>query len=211
MSCAASKLQAARVHVHDVVSLLTDTCCCSGVGAAGLAETEGRHRHHGSTGSASGLDYSSSNTGRNTTGGGVASYVPGTEANRESRAAHGQDPNQYTRNNQGYSSGNTGSGTGGGVASYIPGTEANRESRAASGQDPNRYTGSGSNQGYGSNTGSGTGGGVASYIPGTEANRESRAAHGQDPNRYTGSGSNQGYSSNTGSGSGKHLSQHLPL
>ena len=203
--------------------LLTDICCSSGVGAAGLAETEGRHRHHGSTGSASGSDYSSSNTGRNTSGG-VATYVPGTEANRESRAAHGQDPNRYTgsvNNNtgssQGYGSGNTGSNTDGGVASYIPGTEANRESRAAHGQDPNRYTGSvnnntGSSQGYGSgNTGSNTGGGVASYIPGTEANRESRAAHGQDPNRYTGSGSNQGYSSNTGSGSGEQSSQHLLL
>jgi len=104
-------------------------------------------------------------------GGGVASYIPGTEANRVSRAEHGQDPNYGTGNNQGYGRSNntttsnqgyggstgtgTGTGTGSGIASYIPGTEANRESRAAHGQDPNRYTGSGSNQGYGSNTGSG--------------------------------------------------------
>ncbi len=108
------------------------------------------------------------------------SYIPGTEANRESRAAHGQDPNTYTTG-----SNNTGSNTGGGLMSYIPGTEANRESRAAHGQDPNTYN-SGSNQGYGSgNTGNNTGGGVASYIPGTEANRISRAEHGQNPNTYS--------------------------
>ena len=89
----------------------------------------------------------------------MASYIPGTEANRESRAAHGQDPNRYTGSgsNQGYGSNTASGNTGGGVASYIPGTEANRESRAAHGQDPNRYTGSGSNQGYGSSTGSGPG------------------------------------------------------
>ena len=51
---------------------------------------------------------SGSNTGR-----GAASYVPGTEANRESRAEHGQDPNRYTGSgscNQGYGN-NTSSGT----------------------------------------------------------------------------------------------------
>ena len=97
-------------------------------------------------------------------GGGVASYVPGTEANRVSRAEHGQDPNYGTGNNQGYGSssnntttGNqgygssigTGTGTGGGIASYIPGTEANRDSRAANGQNPNTY----SSGNTGSNTG----------------------------------------------------------
>ena len=97
---------------------------------------------------AAGTGYGSQNTGSATET--AKSYIPGTEANRESRAAHGQDPNAY---NSG--SNNTGSNTGGGVASYIPGTEANRESRAAHGQDPNRYTGSGSNQDFGSNTGSG--------------------------------------------------------
>jgi len=102
---------------------------------------------------AAGTGYGSQNTGSATET--AKSYIPGTEANRESRAAHGQDPNTYTSGNQGYGSSNTGSNTGGGVASYVPGTEANRESRAAHGQDPNRYTGSGSNQGYGSNTGSG--------------------------------------------------------
>ena len=105
-----------------------------------------------------GTGYGSQNTGSATET--AKSYIPGTEANRESRAAHGQNPNTYTSGNtgnQGYGSSNTGSNTGGGVASYIPGTEANRESRAASGQDLNRYTGSGSNQGYGSNTGSGSG------------------------------------------------------
>ena len=69
------------------------------------------------------------------------SYIPGTEANRESRAASGQDPNYYNSgSNQGYSSSNTGSNTGGGVASYIPGTEANRISRAEHGQNPNTYS-----------------------------------------------------------------------
>jgi len=140
--------------------------------------TTGNQGYGGSTGTGTG-------TG---TGSGIASYIPGTEANRESRAAHGQDPNAY-------SSGNTGTGTGGGIASYIPGTEANRESRAAHGQDPNTYSSgnnnTGSNQGYGSGN---TGGGVASYIPGTEANRESRAAHGQNPNTYS--------SGNTGSNTG---------
>ena len=56
--------------------------------------------------------YSGGNTGSNTGGRGVASYVPGTEANRESRAEHGQDPNRYTGSgsgNQGYGS-NTSSG-----------------------------------------------------------------------------------------------------
>ena len=71
-----------------------------------------------------GGDSSSRNTG------GVASYIPGTEANRQSRAEHGQDPS-YGRGSQGYSS-----NTGGGVASYIPGTDANRQSRAEHGQDP---------------------------------------------------------------------------
>ena len=121
----------------------------------------------------------------------MASYVPGTEANRQSRAEHGQDPNTYRSG-----SGNTGSNTGGGIMSYIPGTEANRESRALNGQDSNY--GSGNNQGYtgtGSNQGVGnTGGGVASYIPGTQANRESRAMHGQDPSTYS--------SGNTGSNTG---------
>ena len=120
----------------------------------------------------------------------MASYIPGTEANRQSRAEHGQDPNFYSSGN------NSGSNTGGGIMSYIPGTEANRESRAMHGQDPNTYgsgnqgyTGTGSNQGVGN-----TGGGVASYIPGTQANRESRAMHGQDPNTYSSgnSGSNTG-------------------
>ena len=98
-------------------------------------------------------------------GGGVASYIPGTEANRISRAEHGQDSNYGTGNNQGYSSsGNQGYGSG------------------------NQGYGSG-NQGYGSGSGN-TGGGVASYIPGTEANRISRAEHGQNPNTY--SSGNQG-------------------
>ena len=141
-------------------------------------------------------------------GGGIMSYIPGTEANRQSRAEHGQDPNTYSSGN------NSGSNTGGGIMSYIPGTEANRESRAMHGQDPNSYssgnqsyTGTGSNQGY-----SNTGGGAASYIPGTQANRESRAMHGQDPNTYssgnsqsyTGTGSNQGYS-NTGGGVASYI------
>ena len=65
-------------------------------------------------------------------GGGIASYIPGFEANRESRAASSQDPDTYTSGGN-----NTGSNAGGGVASYIPGTEANRESHAAHGQDPN--------------------------------------------------------------------------
>ena len=118
------------------------------------------------------------------------SYIPGTEANRQSRAEHGQDPN-YGSGNQSYTGTGSNQGignTGGGAASYVPGTQANRESRAMHGQDPNTYS-SGNNQGYtgtGSNQGVGnTGGGVASYIPGTQANRESRAMHGQDPNTYS--------------------------
>ena len=77
-------------------------------------------------------------------GGGVMSYIPGTEANRQSRAEHGQDPNTYSSgNNQGYTGTGSNQGygnTGGGVASYIPGTQANRESRAMHGQDPNTYS-----------------------------------------------------------------------
>ena len=57
--------------------------------------------------------HGSGNSGSNTGGRGVASYVPGTEANRESRAEHGQDPNRYTGSgsgSQGYGSSNTSSG-----------------------------------------------------------------------------------------------------
>ena len=115
-------------------------------------------------------------------GGGVASYIPGTEANRQSRAEHGQDPNRYSSGNQGY--GNNTGGGGGGVMSYIPGTEANRQSRAEHGQDPNTYSSG--------NTGSNTGSGLMSYIPGTEANRVSRAEHGQDPNTYRSGSTNTG-------------------
>ena len=68
------------------------------------------------------------------------SYIPGTEANRQSRAEHVQDPNTY-------SSGNTGNNTGGGLMSYIPGTEANRVSRAENGQDPNTYRSGSTNTG----------------------------------------------------------------
>ncbi|KAL0055654.1 hypothetical protein WJX82_002810 [Trebouxia sp. C0006] len=62
-----------------------------------------------------------SNTGSSIAGG-IASYIPGTEANRESRVEQG-----------------------GGVASYIPGTEANRISHAEQGSG----TGSGIAQGGG--------------------------------------------------------------
>ena len=56
-----------------------------------------------------GTGYGSQNTGSATET--AKSYIPGTEANRESRAASGQDPNRYTGSgsNQGYGS-NTGSG-----------------------------------------------------------------------------------------------------
>ncbi len=100
-------------------------------------------------------------------GGGVASYIPGTEANRISRAE--QDSS-------------TGSNTAAGLASYIPGTQANQESKAAAGQDISTHT-----------SGGGLLGGLMSYIPGTEANRESRAATGQDSTTHdTGSASAQG-------------------
>ena len=98
-------------------------------------------------------------------GGGVASYIPGTEANRISRAEQESG---------------TGSNTTAGLASYIPGTQANQESKAAAGQDSN-------------NAGGGLLGGLMSYIPGTEANRESRAATEQDSTTHdSGSGSAQG-------------------
>ncbi len=92
-------------------------------------------------------------------GGGVASYIPGTEANRISRAE--QDSS-------------TGSNTTAGLASYIPGTQANQESKAAAGQNSSTHT-SGSDS-----AGVGLLGGLMSYIPGTEANRESRAATEQE-------------------------------
>ena len=98
-------------------------------------------------------------------GGGVASYVPGTEANRISHAEQGSG---------------TGSNTATGLASYIPGTQANQESKAAADQDSH-------------NAGSGLLGGLMSYIPGTEANRESRAATEQDSTtQHSGSGIAQG-------------------
>lgn len=108
--------------------------------------------------------YNNSNTGSSTAGGGLLSYIPGTEANRESRAEQGQDPSTF-------SSGTTNSNTGG-VMSHIPGTEANRASGGEHGQDSNRYSSTGNSTG--TNTG-----GLMSYIPGTEANRESHAEHGQ--------------------------------
>ena len=68
---------------------------------------------------------------------GIASYIPGTQANRVSRAEQGQDPNYGTGGN---TSDRDNQSSGGGIMSYIPGTEANRVSRAEQGQDPNRYT-----------------------------------------------------------------------
>ena len=129
--------------------------------------------------------YNNSNTGSSTAGGGLLSYIPGTEANREAHAEQGQDSSTYR-------SGTTGGNTGG-VMSYIPGTEANRESRAEHGQSPSTFSSS-------NNTGSNTGGGLTSYIPGTEANRESRAEHAQ--------AAQQGNPAQTLTGSG--LSQHNP-
>ncbi len=105
-------------------------------------------------------------------GGGVASYIPGTEANRISSAE--QDSS-------------TGSNTAAGLASYIPGTQANQDSKVAAGQDSSTHTPGNDN------TGRGLLGGLMSYIPGTEANRESRAATGQDSTtRNSGSGIAEG-------------------
>ncbi len=109
-----------------------------------------------------------SSTGSNTAAG-LASYIPGTQANQDSKAAAGQDST-------------TGSTTAAGLASYIPGTQANQESKAAAGQDISTHT-----------SGGGLLGGLMSYIPGTEANRESRAATGQDSITHdSGSASAQG-------------------
>ena len=58
----------------------------------------------------------------------VKSYIPGTEANRDSIAERGQGPSTFSSGN------NAGSSAGGGLTSYIPGTAANRESRAEHGQ-----------------------------------------------------------------------------
>ena len=102
----------------------------------------GRDSSYTGTGNNQGYG-SSSNTSSNTGGGGFMSYIPGTEANRQSRAEHGQDPNTYSSGNQGYGNNNTG----GGVMSYIPGTEANRVSRAENGQDPNTYRSGSTNTG----------------------------------------------------------------
>ena len=115
--------------------------------------------------------YSSGNTGSSTAGG-LASYIPGTQANRESRAEHGQDSNSYSSGNK------TGSNTVG-VTSYTSGTQANRESRAEHGQDSISYSSGADNTG------------VMSYIPGTQANRESRAEHDQGSAVSMGSASQQ--------------------
>ena len=134
-------------------------------------------------------------------GGGVASYIPGTEANRISRAEQGSttgsnttaglasyipgtEANRMSHAEQGSSAG---SNTAAGLASYIPGTQANQDSKAAAGQDSSTHT-SGND-----NTGGGLLGGLMSYIPGTEANRESNAATGQDSATHNpGSGSAEG-------------------
>ena len=115
-----------------------------------------------------------SGTGSNTAAG-LASYIPGTQASQESKAAAGQ----------GSSTGfNTAAA---GLASYIPGTQANQDSKAAAVQDSSTHT-SGND-----NTGGGLLGGLMSYIPGTEANRESRGATGHDSTTHdSGSGSAQG-------------------
>ncbi|KAL0017770.1 hypothetical protein WJX77_001053 [Trebouxia sp. C0004] len=154
--------------------------------------TEGHGSHQGYGSNAAG-----SNTG-SSIGGGIASYIPGTEANREARAEQGKNPdtfnsgggvasyipgteaNRISRAEQGSSAG---SNTAAGLASYIPGTQANQDSKAAAGQDSSTHTSSKDN------TGGGLLGGLMSYIPGTEANKESHSATGQDSTTHnSGSG-----------------------
>ena len=86
----------------------------------------------------------SSSGGSSTSGGGVMSYVPGTEANQASTAAQelGLDSDKS-------------SGLAGGLASYVPGTQANSASHAEEGPA----------------TTSGSSGGTTSYVPGTGADR----------------------------------------
>ena len=85
----------------------------------------------------SGQGYGSHNNGSAAEN--AKSYIPGTDANRESRYEQGRD----TGRDSSYTGSGRDQGSGRGVASYIPGTEANRESRAEHGQDPNSYTSSG--------------------------------------------------------------------
>lgn len=138
------------------------------------------------------------------TRGGLASYIPGTQANRaspgESRpelAASQSEQRQNTMGSQvdqqgrdsdrdtatsdsskhGTGSGSGGSSSsGGGVMSYIPGTEAKQASTAAQ------------ELGLDSDKNSGLASGLASYMPGMQANSASRAEEGQDPTSGSGSG-----------------------
>ncbi|KAL0024653.1 hypothetical protein WJX77_006333 [Trebouxia sp. C0004] len=126
------------------------------------------------------------------TRGGLASYIPGTEANRASQGEsapelaasqserivasqvgqQGRDSDRGTatsdssKQGTGSGSGNSSSSGGGGIMSYIPGTEANQASTAAQ------------ELGLDSDNNSGLARGLASYIPGTQANSASRAEEG---------------------------------
>ena len=148
---------------------------------------------------------SSSGDGSSNGGGGVMSYVPGTEANQASTAA--QELGLKSDKNSGLASGLAGyvpgmqansasraeegpattSGSSSGVASYVPGIGANRaaddeQSRAEADSPSGAEQGRLGESGRGSSVGSG----IASYIPGTQANRAAHADSESDSG--TGSG-----------------------
>lgn len=128
-------------------------------------------------------------SGQHSTSETIASYIPGTQANAESKSGAGityGSSGTYASSgyNTGHGEGYIGGSTGETVASYIPGTQANAESKASAGTtygSSSNYTSTtghsqeapkGSGEGY---IGGVTGETIASYIPGTQANAESKA------------------------------------
>ena len=99
----------------------------------------------------SGHDMGSDATAAGNSGGGLLSYIPGTQANK---ASHANDRDQPA------------SSTVGGLASYIPGTQANRAAHAD--QTPDPYLGDGPAARLASYIPGGTTAGrLASYLPGS--------------------------------------------
>lgn len=161
----------------------------------------------------------------------MASYVPGTQANADSKAAAGGgygSSSGYDNTSSTYDSSHhtaTGSGEGyvGGtlgetIASYIPGTQANAASKdvtsdhygsggdytsSSSGYGAAHQAPKGSGEGY---IGGTTGEAIASYIPGTQANvasKEIAADHYGSSGDYTSSSSGYGSAHQAPKGSGE--------
>jgi len=122
-------------------------------------------------------------------GSGLASYIPGTEANRASHAQQDQAPDQHTDSSTAsrIASYIPGSTTAGRLASYIPGSAtAGRLAGFTSGTQGNAASNDWGHHweqadAQESQSGDGVSGGLASYTPDSEANRAGQADQTQGP------------------------------